>query len=642
MKKLAFVLILIIVTMSLGCGISTAFAATETAFDNTYVLDDLNESNIAGEQFNLVNYGYSKERQAQVLTFAEYSFNYDIDKQNYYGLYVYVYNPSGQVIGKERNKITIATVYENDKAVDYAPFELILLSVSDGDYANLFYKFKVADVSRILTRVSVNTNLRRYDVGEIELNFGEDNNKAFNVGNYYEYSGFAKGCGVDATADSTLTCKSDRIETLPLKVNSSYYLYNNGGTKYSNLSSVYFGVPQSTFDKYGKLQQIKANWYETQTEEMIVCKDKSLYDALKPYVGEYIDRYTDSLKYEIIQYPMMSDNYGVWGYNVKQHTVYKYLDTLKWLFYSNDGKITAEQVIEQAKEYTDIVCTDNLLLGKYANLLFTGEVDDGRQAGWQGIDGNGIVIDADSTFDINGFDCDNAFVSAWLKLLYKGIEDNPITDIKPIDMVKDSDIQGTTETIAKHLMIAEDDVSNFIQTYNANKLQGKQTVIFRFAVTDYITNDTMVFDRTKPLQLTSQRLGKAYMTKQTVFLDFDIIWLKFIKESVETVIPTVSNPIDIISGLNPPEINDPFEWLKIAIEWFKKYWWVILVGLGTALLIVFVSVDILRNALGTALKWLGIAIWYLIKYIFIGLYYVVASPVYLIALIVRKIREKRG
>lgn len=642
MKKLAFVLILIIVTMSLGCGISTAFAATETAFDNTYVLDDLNESNIAGEQFNLVNYGYSKERQAQVLTFAEYGFNYDIDKQNYYGLYVYVYNPSGQVIGKERNKITIATVYENDKAVDYAPFELILLSVSDGDYANLFYKFKVADVSRILTRVSVNTNLRRYDVGEIELNFGEDNNKAFNVGNYYEYSGFAKGCGVDATADSTLTCKSDRIETLPLKVNSSYYLYNNGGTKYSNLSSVYFGVPQSTFDKYGKLQQIKANWYETQTEEMIVCKDKSLYDALKPYVGEYIDRYTDSLKYEIIQYPMMSDNYGVWGYNVKQHTVYKYLDTLKWLFYSNDGKITAEQVIEQAKEYTDIVCTDNLLLGKYANLLFTGEVDDGRQAGWQGIDGNGIVIDADSTFDINGFDCDNAFVSAWLKLLYKGIEDNPITDIKPIDMVKDSDIQGTTETIAKHLMIAEDDVSNFIQTYNANKLQGKQTVIFRFAVTDYITNDTMVFDRTKPLQLTSQRLGKAYMTKQTVFLDFDIIWLKFIKESVETVIPTVSNPIDIISGLNPPEINDPFEWLKIAIEWFKKYWWVILVGLGTALLIVFVSVDILRNALGTALKWLGIAIWYLIKYIFIGLYYVVASPVYLIALIVRKIREKRG
>ena len=642
MKKLAFVLILIIVTMSLGCGISTAFAATETAFDNTYVLDDLNESKIAGEQFNLVNYGYSKERQAQVLTFAEYGFNYDIDKQNYYGLYVYVYNPSGQVIGKERNKITIATVYENDKAVDYAPFELILLSVSDGDYANLFYKFKVADVSRILTRVSVNTNLRRYDVGEIELNFGEDNNKAFNVGNYYEYSGFAKGCGVDATADSTLTCKSDRIETLPLKVNSSYYLYNNGGTKYSNLSSVYFGVPQSTFDKYGKLQQIKANWYETQTEEMIVCKDKSLYDALKPYVGEYIDRYTDSLKYEIIQYPMMSDNYGVWGYNVKQHTVYKYLDTLKWLFYSNDGKITAEQVIEQAKEYTDIVCTDNLLLGKYANLLFTGEVDDGRQAGWQGIDGNGIVIDADSTFDINGFDCDNAFVSAWLKLLYKGIEDNPITDIKPIDMVKDSDIQGTTETIAKHLMIAEDDVSNFIQTYNANKLQGKQTVIFRFAVTDYITNDTMVFDRTKPLQLTSQRLGKAYMTKQTVFLDFDIIWLKFIKESVETVIPTVSNPIDIISGLNPPEINDPFEWLKIAIEWFKKYWWVILVGLGTALLIVFVSVDILRNALGTALKWLGIAIWYLIKYIFIGLYYVVASPVYLIALIVRKIREKRG
>lgn len=638
MKKITLILVLILIATTIGSGVSSIAFAAETSFDSTYVLDDLNGSQINGEQFNVVNYGYSKERQAQVLTFAEYGFNYDSSKQNYYGLYVYVYNPSGQAISNGRNSITVATVYEDGKAVDYDKFDLRLLSASKDEYVNLFYKFKLVDVSKILTRVSANTNLRRYDVGEIELNYGKANSEAFTVSNYYEYSGFAKGCGADGNAESNLTCKSNSIETLQLQVNSSYFHYNNGGVKYSNLSSVYFGVPQRVLDTYGKLQQIKANWYETQTEEMIVCKDKTLYNALLPYVGEHIGKYTDSLKYEVIKYPMMSDSYGVWGYNAKNHTVYKYLDTLKWLFYNSAGKVTAEQIIVQAQEYTDIVCTDNLLLNKYSNLLFTGEVDDGRQEGWQGTDGSGIVIDANSTFDINGFECDNAFVSAWMKMLYKGIEDNPITDIEPIYMVKDSDINGATETVAKRLLIAEDDVSGFIQTYTANKLAGKQTVIFRFAVTNYTNDEAIVFDRTEsPFTPTAQRLGKAYITKQTVFLDFDIIWLKFVKEGVETVIPTVSSPMDIVSGLNPPEINDPIEWLRQLIEWIAEHWWVIVVGIIVIAIIAALIVGIVKAGAKAAFKVLGTVLWWVLKIVF----YIVTLPIWLIVWGARAIKQDK-
>ena len=149
---------------------------------------------------------------------------------------------------------------------------------------------------------------------------------------------------------------------------------------------------------------------------------------------------------------------------------------------------------------------------------------------------------------------------------------------------------------------------------------------------------------TNPQKFFSEYIKDAgyVVTTQTAFLDFDIIWLKFVKENVETVIPTVSSPIDIVSGLTPPETNDPFEWLKIALEWLKENWWVLLVGLGVALLIVFLSVDILRKGLGIVLKAIGKGLWYLIKHLFIGLGYVLASPVLLVIWIVRKVKERKG
>lgn len=654
MKKLAFILATILIFCCLGCvQTGIAFAASETAFDNTYVLDDLKESQIAGEEFNPAKYGYSKERQAQVITFAEYGFNYDSDKQDYYGLYVYVYNPSGQAIGKERNKITLSTVYENDKAVDYDPFDLILLSVSEDKYANLFYKFKVANVSKILTRVSVNTSLRRYDVGEIELNFGGTNSEAFEVGNYYEYSGFAKGCGADVDAESSLTCKSDNIETLKLDVKSTYYRYNNGVTTQSNLSSVYFGVPTSTIETYGKLQQIKANWFETRTEQQVVLTDKSLYDGLLPYLATSTEDdaipmdtiYMDNgykpkyflggeSKYKGVgSYTSLSSHYYNWYFDGKYHTYdpnknwengngNNYINELLWLFYSSDGKISAKEVLEQASDVTDILGTDNLLLDKYYSNLFAYEVDENRQYGWQGADGSGIVIDADSAWDINGFTAGNKLKDWFVKTFYKDIEDTPLKDISPIYPVKDTDIVGSRSEIAEKLLIDENDVADFIQVYNQNKLAGKTTFLFRFAVTDFDTHPLYgVAYKVVQSSYTGYEVG--YISQQTAFLDFDIIWLMFTKEGVETVIPTVSSPIDIVSGLTPPlEETDTFEWLKNfiaklekAFEWLVEHWWVLIVGAVAIGLLIWLIIAIIKKGIAVVFKVIGSVLWFILKWI---------------------------
>ena len=46
--------------------------------------------------------------------------------------------------------------------------------------------------------------------------------------------------------------------------------------------------------------------------------------------------------------------------------------------------------------------------------------------------------------------------------------------------------------------------------------------------------------------------GQAYVARQSVFFDFDVIDLTFNKEGVYTVIPAVSDPIDIVNDLTSP------------------------------------------------------------------------------------------
>ena len=127
MKKLTLILTMVLIVSAIGGGSINAFAATNN-IDASDVLFDLQNSQIAGENFNVDEYGYSDEKDVKLLAFAEYGFAFDKSKSDY-NIYLYVYNPSGREIKAERNVVSIATVYENGKAVDYDKFALKLLSV---------------------------------------------------------------------------------------------------------------------------------------------------------------------------------------------------------------------------------------------------------------------------------------------------------------------------------------------------------------------------------------------------------------------------------------------------------------------------------------------------------------------------------
>lgn len=583
MKKIFAILILsIILCTSLFTAGVLAYADT-VGMDDTPVLEDLKGSYIGGEWFNPDNYTYSQEKAPTVLSFAEFGFAADTSDIGDYALYVYVYNPSGKaILNTLLNKISIATVYENGQAVDYEKFSIEVLSASTDKYANLFWKFKVLNADRIFARVSQNTSLRRYDIAELELNFGSATSEPYLVGNSYEYSGFAQGYGADPEADSTLSCRCNSIETLQLKVSSTYYRRQNGVNTQSNMNSVYFGVPSETLEKYGKLSQIKANWFETKTDIMCVFGNAEMYNALLPlanssshttaptFPDDYVGLYGDPSSY--LSSGDFTTSKHNWIYPHDAHfDATTERDILPWIFYTaeTDGRISADEVLSYAQTYTQRYGGEKLI-DKYSKLLFVEEVDEGRQYGWQGVDGNGMVIDADSTFDINGFTTGSKFGDWWSSLFYKDLEFDDLKNISPIYLVKDADVLGSDETVANRLLIDQNDVGNFKKFFNQNKIEGKKTVLFRFAITDYVT-DGLYADRPHYNLggfgmmdgYTSDKMG--YWCQQTAFLDFDIIWLKFAKEGQETVIPVVSNPIDVFSGLTPPLSNDGLNVLAIII-----------------------------------------------------------------------------
>ena len=78
---------------------------------------------------------------------------------------------------------------------------------------------------------------------------------------------------------------------------------------------------------------------------------------------------------------------------------------------------------------------------------------------------------------------------------------------------------------------------------------GERFVIFTFAETDYVAYKAR-FDDNTAVGKSSQ---DGYVAQETVFLNYDVISLTFRSElGVDTVIAAVSDPIDVVAGLDAP------------------------------------------------------------------------------------------
>ena len=601
---------------------SVSEESSSISYDETNVLDDLRKCTINGSPFNINDFPYDETKDIQVISFVEYCYSYKANERDNYGLYIYVYNPKGLDLSKSQNfnKIQMAISFDGEgKPNDYYKFPLQFCSrVENGDYKNLFYKFKVIDreVNGTYFADRVNSNERKYYVSGVELaTYGNDNATDYPVGGTYCFTGYAAGYGPDESAQSTLDCKIEFLETISLNVKHTFYRSQTSslGVGHQNqLDTVYFSVPKKYMNNYGSLQRIKAEWWEYKTNKILVTTNSDLHDAVLSNLGKTTAKKYYSGQDYFYYYERLDTDYGLlldpnegggqrsarWSWNVGSN--YLVTECEPAMFYSflvdniddydpyaditESGGVQSNALYEWIKTYNKSYRNGTLPVknGMISADLFASDIDESRkmdnvsgkiQMGYSYYD-----FDADVDLQVlNSWSSTSpSFWDNWLNFglgaAFSGGPDEESKTVAPIYILKASDLVGKDEEIAERLLVNISDVDDIKAEYkdattiNSVSDEEKVVVLFRFATSDYYSEkvDTYIDDGGF-LWADKVVEDESYIAQESVFFNFDIIQLTFHRDGVYTVIPVVSSPIDIVNPITPPANNREDAWWKILI-----------------------------------------------------------------------------
>lgn len=604
---------LLMLLPTLGLKIAKADDVAVTEFDKTYVTDDLNQMKIEGVGFDELDYPVNlNDHNVTLLNFIEYMFTYDEANRGKYGVYLYFYNPSQKdIIASASNKIQIADAFDSDgNATSYRKFNLQLINASTAPSDKVFLKFKVVFDKSFIK--ALNRNARRYKVSGVEL-FEQAKNTAteYKIAGHWTFSGFAKNCGPDAKNNESTLSVSDyyTIDTISLDVHSTTYRQNGvshlGAGHQNQVNSVYFSIPNRYLNENGVLQKIKCEYYEYKTKWIVTTDKADIYNSLKAAMPNVANNgyeiglssrrnnasdptYIKNGKSTSLSANLSAGNITQAEYDrlsEKMATPYLY-----YVFNSNDKKVTSQELIEYINEYSSKSTGTKLSIknGEVLENIFYSYVDDGHTKGY-----NLVEIDAEDSFDLLDYDSNH---SGWMKFLQYGFHapstDDGLKDIKPIVAVES--LYGLS---ADNLLVNGNDFNKFKNFCTESLADDSTPYLFRFSVSDYESYDATVHKNNSWLTIGGTN-SNTTMSSETVYLDFDIITLTFARNGVYTVVPVVSNPIDIVGDITPPlENNESWVLQKIGVKignWFNSWgkWLVIALAIviGIVLIVVFFPV----------------------------------------------------
>lgn len=626
-----------------------AVVLAENNFDDTRIEDDLADIDL---DYYMATHPGDTPRLVQ---FVEYCYSNNAFKQQHYGLYLYIYNPSGSSLSMKagNNTVSIATAYDSaGEPTEYANFSLTYLDKTDGDYNNKFYKFRITDAAPFLTLsteyAAAHNNERRYDIAGVQLReSGATLAEDFGVGGTWHYTGYAKGCGVNTT-ESTLDCEITDLETVALDVRQTFYRpegTNGPGNAQDTLYSVYFAVPNRLLEEYGGLYSVTAEWLYAQLKPMFVVADSGVNDKLRKIAGQIASAANCNVGFATdLEYSSpvtSSSNWFTWNantmFNLNKDVPYneelgyykteygasvweagfifnRLLSSLYFSFYADlgsdktieDYSVSAEEILEYMEEYSR-KDTGAKILDKYSESLFE-SYDKAKTVKTITRGDNYSLTDAqigDSLWD-----------RIW------GLKQTETYDgIEAIHEVTAGDFNGIEGT-CRNLYINENDYTDFVTFYNASVLSDKTVYLLRFAVDDnYTARYATVFEHADNAdtfdELFDGQNNKAYLaTGMAMYMDFDIIYMTYEKAGEYYVIAAVADPIDIISDITSPpyDPDDPDEGWP---------WWVIMLIIIACVIVLLLLWPIL---------------WPLIKLLLKGIVWIICLPFRFIGWIVKKIR----
>ncbi len=535
----------------------------------------LNETTEYVEVISLYEKGYTSEN--------------GIDSPSY-GLYLYLYNPSGKKFSAFGNQANMATAFDGETGGDiYNLIDLQLLSQSED---GRFVKFKVRKTNGYFPCVFTErdgVDYRSYTIGSLTLSDGE-NRKSYKVGMSATYSGLE--------ADNTLAFSGKEIDVLEIEVHHTSYLLDSsplGEGHRSALNSCYFAIPESIIQRSGQLTNVKAEWYEYKTNPIPIFAKKADYDYYSQFVAKNLAKEEDFflgvgdgvvngmtllyLKYDYMYGSL--DLPSTVKLDVPEKGIRNYLPTVfynpKASQYGNDLLIKGEDLLTDLRlnssqlvrglktqiaalekkenlgvyETLELEFARSQLFGKTGNYysgFFQEDVDEGRKKGYNIID-----AEASTPIDLKSFEGD-----WWAKLMEYGISypdvNNSVT-YPTIESIRDI-VHDTSHSLGVNQRDLEE-LKNYSEKMEAF---GYRPYIFRFAVTDVEMDELQSRYYNLVTGTDSPIAGFAFT--QTVFLDFQVIEMTFTKKHEQTTIDTrytvVSDPEDVTPDVEqrPEEDNN--------------------------------------------------------------------------------------
>lgn len=564
---------------------SVVFAEEESlsGLDGTSIYDDLNGAQIMGKEFDIDDYPLNEHGTPELLAFTEFAFSLKTEYQRYYALYLYIYYPQGGLVDSSNNKVQIKVAYGDDKVEDnWAKFHLKLISQ---DKRGVLYKFKILDaelytVDDIYSRVAMSSSERIYDISGIELfkpteDVVEPDVVDYRVGGTWTITGYDKGMHESSMEESTLQSVATFQNTLKLDVHSTYFrswLVEDSSSMADLLSSVYFSVPNSIDRAYDRLYAIDFEAYKYLTSPMFIIYESisdapglqtGLIDHKQVYTNLYNQRGLPMSEIEELnEYSWMAWHtnasntfntqyyyyYGNSNPNIVDNAYsYELFDKLAWvLSYSDvvENEISSEKLLAYMAEFSNT--RENDILDRYNSLLFSDHYYSNYNNVENVIVENGYIkksIIADKMQELKGTPYQHSFWEQ-LALAFKSTEEPPVPlEFLPIQCVEWNDIKNMSdEDISLTYFVAKADVAEFKLYVKQQEAFDKSVYLFRFDVSP-----------TYNASLNCENKGYCgFVTQQPIFVNFDIISLTYDKAGIKTVIPVVSNPIDIIAGIETP------------------------------------------------------------------------------------------
>lgn len=258
-----------------ACLAFTAFAADEATPD---VMKELSKLKINGEDFSVEKHLPTVEREDGVGLIAVVESGFDsLISSSEYNLFIYVYNPSGQVIeDDEFNSIQVG--FNNDCKI-YDIVGVKILSRSQD------YKFLKLAVRSTVTygaksqcyKEQESADARVYNIVSLRFMIKGDR-KTSGVSKMFVYTG--------READNNLSCVSKDLASLEVELYDTNWISPNAGERadktkvtvydHYEIHSVYFKVPAKYWDTYEELYSIYAAYDAVHLTPIILTKQNGV------------------------------------------------------------------------------------------------------------------------------------------------------------------------------------------------------------------------------------------------------------------------------------------------------------------------------------------------------------------------------